>query len=204
MLFCRAWRSTRCQAYSTAAAAATAAATMTCVFMQSDSVVCVQSIKSLVEEIDARLDRMAAATSSSMSKEAAVVHVIRHGQVWNPDAVFYGRSNTNVVHETMGFVVFFLFAAAPGDIQLINVSAGRLPNFRLHPDGRKQATAAGEFLSHRPGSNMVSMHSSPLLRARETAGLIAAALGQPGGNGAAHASLHTAAIIVHMAFPLTK
>jgi broad specificity phosphatase PhoE len=46
---------------------------------------------------------------------------------------------------------------------------GRLPRFRLSDKGRMQARAAGEHLAGRP---VAAVFSSPLLRARQTAGEI--------------------------------
>jgi broad specificity phosphatase PhoE len=46
---------------------------------------------------------------------------------------------------------------------------GRLPRFRLSEKGRQQARAAGEHLAQHP---LAAVFSSPLLRARQTAGEI--------------------------------
>jgi len=58
---------------------------------------------------------------------------VRHGEVYNPDKVFYGR----------------------------------LPGFRLSGKGRDQAVLAAATLN---GSRLAAVFSSPLLRARQTAG----------------------------------
>jgi broad specificity phosphatase PhoE len=50
-----------------------------------------------------------------------------------------------------------------------NILYGRLPRFRLSDKGREQARAAGEYLSQFP---VAAVFSSPLLRARQTAGEI--------------------------------
>ncbi len=47
---------------------------------------------------------------------------------------------------------------------------GRLPRFRLSDYGRQQAERTAAFLAHRP---VAAIYSSPLLRARQTAGIIA-------------------------------
>ncbi len=47
---------------------------------------------------------------------------------------------------------------------------GRLPRFRLSDYGRKQAERTAAFLANRP---VAAIYSSPLLRARQTAGIIA-------------------------------
>lgn len=61
----------------------------------------------------------------------------RHGEVWNPDAIFYGR----------------------------------LPRFGLSAAGRRQAAAAARALAREP---LAAIYASPLLRARQTARIIAA------------------------------
>jgi broad specificity phosphatase PhoE len=68
------------------------------------------------------------------------VHLLRHGEVFNPDRVLYGC----------------------------------LPGYRLSDLGVAQAKLAAEFLAQRPIGRLVS---SPLQRAQETAGPIAAATG---------------------------
>src|SRR5919206_4964208 len=52
---------------------------------------------------------------------------------------------------------------------------GRLPRYRLSERGRAQATVAARFLSGRP---LATIYTSPLLRARQTADIIATC--QPG------------------------
>src|ERR1700682_4564991 len=47
----------------------------------------------------------------------------------------------------------------------------RLPRMRLSPEGRRQATALADFLEPRP---LAAIYSSPMLRARRTAGIILA------------------------------
>jgi broad specificity phosphatase PhoE len=68
------------------------------------------------------------------------VHMLRHGEVHNPDGVLYGR----------------------------------LPGFHLSEDGIAMAHAAAEALR---GRDITEVVSSPLQRAQETAGPIAALLG---------------------------
>jgi broad specificity phosphatase PhoE len=68
------------------------------------------------------------------------VHLLRHGEVYNPQHVLYGR----------------------------------LPGFRLSDLGERQAQVAAEWLSRFDVGYLVS---SPLERARQTAGPIAAATG---------------------------
>ncbi len=70
------------------------------------------------------------------------VHLLRHGEVFNPEGLLYGR----------------------------------LPGFRLSDDGLRMAHAAADALRGRDISELVA---SPLQRAQETAGPIAAALGLP-------------------------
>jgi len=60
------------------------------------------------------------------------IHLVRHGEVYNPQKILYGR----------------------------------LPGFRLSDNGVRQAKAAGRFLSDKP---IRSIHTSPMLRARQTA-----------------------------------
>ncbi len=62
-----------------------------------------------------------------------VISFVRHGEVYNPGKVFYGR----------------------------------LPGFRLSDKGQSQAILAAETLN---GSRLAAIFSSPLLRARQTAG----------------------------------
>lgn len=69
-----------------------------------------------------------------------VVHVMRHGEVHNPDKILYGR----------------------------------LPDYHLSERGRAQAQAVADWLSSR---DIVYVVASPLERAQETAGPIAAGLG---------------------------
>ncbi len=72
-----------------------------------------------------------------MTHPSTHIHFVRHGEVLNPQGVFYGR----------------------------------LPHFGLSAEGRRQAEAAGRFLSGRP---IIAIYSSPVLRARQTARAIAA------------------------------
>jgi broad specificity phosphatase PhoE len=65
-----------------------------------------------------------------------VIHLVRHGEVYNPQQVFYAR----------------------------------LPRFGLSQRGREQAQAAGAYLAQHP---IAALFSSPLLRARQTAQIIA-------------------------------
>jgi broad specificity phosphatase PhoE len=48
---------------------------------------------------------------------------------------------------------------------------GRLPRMQLSPEGRRQAGALADFLGLRP---LVAVYSSPMLRARRTAGIVLA------------------------------
>jgi probable phosphoglycerate mutase len=52
---------------------------------------------------------------------------------------------------------------------------GRLPRYRLSENGRRQAQQTAEYLSKTPAR---AVFSSPLLRARQTADIIAARLGE--------------------------
>jgi broad specificity phosphatase PhoE len=70
------------------------------------------------------------------------VHLLRHGEVFNPDGILYGR----------------------------------LPGFRLSEDGQQMAHDAAAALK---GRDVTEVVASPLLRAQETAGPIAAAFGLP-------------------------
>lgn len=65
------------------------------------------------------------------------IHFVRHGEVYNPDGVFYAR----------------------------------LPRYRLSDEGRKQAAAAA---NHFKDKKLAAIYHSPLLRARQTAAIIAA------------------------------
>jgi broad specificity phosphatase PhoE len=60
------------------------------------------------------------------------IHLIRHGEVHNPQQILYGR----------------------------------LPNFGLSENGRRQAQAAADYLRDRP---LAAIYSSPMQRAQETA-----------------------------------
>ncbi len=53
---------------------------------------------------------------------------------------------------------------------------GRLPGWHLSPEGRRQAEAVARRLEGRP---ITAVYSSPLERARETAEIVAAAVGTP-------------------------
>lgn len=70
------------------------------------------------------------------------IHFVRHGAVYNPDNIFYGR----------------------------------LPRFGLSQRGRQQIQALKGYFTDKPIALIVS---SPLLRARQTARLIAGFVGQP-------------------------
>jgi broad specificity phosphatase PhoE len=72
--------------------------------------------------------------------EITVVHLVRHGEVHNPDGVLYGC----------------------------------LPGYHLSAEGRVMAKAVANFLAER---DVVTVTSSPLERARETAEPIAAQFG---------------------------
>ncbi|TAL15212.1 MAG: histidine phosphatase family protein [Frankiales bacterium] len=77
--------------------------------------------------------------------ERTTVHLLRHGEVHNPDAVLYGR----------------------------------LPGFRLSDDGLQMAHDAADALRDR---DVTAVIASPLQRAQETAGPIAAVFGLPVGS----------------------
>lgn len=72
-----------------------------------------------------------------MATDPIKIHLIRHGEVHNPDQILYGR----------------------------------LPGFRLNENGRRQAKTAGKSLYGHP---IDAIFSSPMLRARQTAGEIIA------------------------------
>jgi broad specificity phosphatase PhoE len=72
--------------------------------------------------------------------EKTVVHLLRHGEVYNPTGVVYGR----------------------------------LTGYHLSDRGRLMAVAAAKFFAERP---VVSVFSSPLQRAQETATPVAEQLG---------------------------
>ncbi len=74
--------------------------------------------------------------------ETTVVHLLRHGEVHNPEGILYGR----------------------------------LPGFRLSEAGEAMAHRAAEWLTGRGVTHLVS---SPLERARQTAGPVAEALDLP-------------------------
>ena len=70
------------------------------------------------------------------------ISLIRHGQVHNPEQVYYGR----------------------------------LPRFRLSVAGCRQAAEAAHFLRDQ---QVTTVYSSPLLRAKQTADIVAATLNVP-------------------------
>lgn len=78
--------------------------------------------------------------SRTEAGDTTVVHLLRHGEVHNPDRILYGR----------------------------------IPGFGLSELGHQMAAAAARALTGRP---VTYLASSPLLRARQTAGPVAAALG---------------------------
>lgn len=71
-----------------------------------------------------------------------IVHLLRHGEVFNPERVLYGR----------------------------------LPGYHLSELGERQAAASAQWLARRDIGYLVS---SPLERARQTAGALAALTGLP-------------------------
>jgi len=77
-----------------------------------------------------------------MSEAVTTIHFVRHGAVYNPGNIFYGR----------------------------------LPRFGLSQQGRQQIQALRGYFADKPIALIVS---SPLLRARQTARLIAGLAGQP-------------------------
>jgi broad specificity phosphatase PhoE len=74
--------------------------------------------------------------------QVTIVHLVRHGEVANPDKILYGR----------------------------------LPGFGLSEDGQLMAKAAADFMA---GRDVTVLRCSPLERAQQTAGPIAAQLGLP-------------------------
>lgn len=69
-----------------------------------------------------------------------VVHLLRHGEVYNPEGVLYGR----------------------------------LPGYRLSEAGEKMASVAADWFAAR---DVHAVYTSPLDRARQTAGALESALG---------------------------
>jgi broad specificity phosphatase PhoE len=80
------------------------------------------------------------ADGSPLASTTTVVHLLRHGEVANPQGVLYGR----------------------------------IPGFHLSEDGRLMAKAAAAFLA---GRDVVTLLSSPLERAVETAAPLSAQFG---------------------------
>ena len=74
--------------------------------------------------------------------DTTIVHLLRHGEVDNPDGIIYGR----------------------------------LPGYHLSANGREMAAAAADYFAERP---VVTLFSSPLERALETAHPVAERLGLP-------------------------
>ncbi|HPH98551.1 MAG TPA: histidine phosphatase family protein [Anaerolineaceae bacterium] len=74
-----------------------------------------------------------------MPETKTTIHFVRHGQVYNPDDIFYGR----------------------------------LPGWKLSAEGLRQAQSLGPFFA---GRGIKIIHSSPLLRARQTAQIISTLL----------------------------
>jgi broad specificity phosphatase PhoE len=74
--------------------------------------------------------------------ETTIVHLLRHGEVYNPQGIIYGR----------------------------------IPGYHLSEDGQIMAKAAADFLAER---DVVSVFSSPLERAQETAMPVAERFGLP-------------------------
>ena len=74
--------------------------------------------------------------------EKITISLIRHGEVHNPQKIYYGR----------------------------------LPHFRLSATGRTQATNTAQFLS---SEQVTAVYTSPLLRAKQTATIIATHLHLP-------------------------
>jgi broad specificity phosphatase PhoE len=74
------------------------------------------------------------------SSTRTIVHLVRHGEVANPEGILYGR----------------------------------IPGFGLSEDGQMMAKAAADFMA---GRDVTVLRSSPLERAVQTAGPIAAQLG---------------------------
>ncbi len=73
--------------------------------------------------------------------ETTIVSLVRHGHVYNPQRIYYGR----------------------------------LPRFRLSENGRRQAAATAQTFINQQVS---AVYSSPMLRARQTAQIIADAVQQ--------------------------
>jgi broad specificity phosphatase PhoE len=72
--------------------------------------------------------------------QTTIVHLLRHGEVYNPQGIIYGR----------------------------------IPGYHLSEDGQIMAKAAADFLAER---DVVSVFSSPLERAQETATPVAERFG---------------------------
>src|SRR5947209_20583375 len=92
---------------------------------------------------------------------------VRHfDNCWNRTADL--RSRVNAPAGTDIYVVRHAHVHNPHDILY-----GRLPRFRLSELGLEQARKVADFLS---GRNIEAIYSSPLLRARQTAEMIAQSL----------------------------
>jgi broad specificity phosphatase PhoE len=87
-------------------------------------------------------DNRPGAAADETGQETTIVHLVRHGEVANPDKILYGR----------------------------------LPGFGLSEDGQMMAKTAADYLT---GHDITVLRSSPLERAVQTAGPIAAQLGLP-------------------------
>jgi len=87
-------------------------------------------------------DSALASPADARQAGTTVVHLVRHGEVANPDGVLYGR----------------------------------IPGFGLSENGRLMAKTAADFLAAR---DIAVVRSSPLERARQTAGPIGERFGLP-------------------------
>ncbi len=94
----------------------------------------------MTERLLAHTDGEAPPAAEPAASGRTVVHVLRHGEVHNPEGILYGR----------------------------------LPGYYLSENGRRQAElVAAAFADH----DVAGVYASPLQRAQETAGPIAAAHG---------------------------
>src|ERR1035438_9170378 len=101
-----------------------------------------------------------------------IVHLVRHGEVANPDKVLYGRIPGFHLSEDRQPP---LHLVRHGEVATPDkVLYGRIPGFHLSEDGQLMAKAAADFMA---GRDITVLRSSPLERAVQTAEPIAAQLG---------------------------
>jgi broad specificity phosphatase PhoE len=98
----------------------------------------------IITRLQTRFDDNAGGLSATswIALMTTTISLVRHGEVYNPQALYYGR----------------------------------LPRYRLSATGRKQAADTAAYLA---AQTVANVYSSPLLRARQTAGIIAARLALP-------------------------